>query len=238
MRRELHEIKQDLVKKEQKIESEKDKMIEELINKCDELMSEKAEREQKEKEEREKGEQEGEEKEPKEEDKKGLWKRSKITKKPKRYKEPILMEIKKNGEMDIIENVKPGNYRMRTPEGKQVIVHLDPKKMQMIPDGMGDDYRGFVHYEEELGCYPSDVVSDLTNATNIITNLQAQYRDLDLMGKLGTIININTLKWIIMGAIGLLMASILIYFYMPQINIWMGVTQPAVQTITQNVTGG
>lgn len=143
----------------------------------------------------------------------GLMKRKKDGKEGKRYKEPILMEIGEDGLVEIMEDVKPGMMELKTSKGKKVLAYLDPKRTVMIPDGEGGEYRAWIHYEKEMGCYPLDVVNDITQATNIITNLQGNYRDLDILGKLGKLGDINTIRKLAIGGIVILMVIILVVWY-------------------------
>lgn len=137
----------------------------------------------------------------KEDIKDGIFKKGKIFgREGKRYEDPILIMINEDGDSRIIEKVNAGvmKYKMEGSKKEEVLGYLDPKRKIRIPDGMGGEYDAWIKHEREFGCYPMDIINDTEQISILMTKLQHQYRELDLIDKIAGHINITLFRNIIL----------------------------------------
>lgn len=94
-------------------------------------------------------------------------------------KEPILFLMRSNGKMELIENVEDGIFYVDSPDrelSKRKAIILDPAKIYSWEYG-AMRWRTYVAFEDEMSCYPVDVVHDSRSFRRIIQAITLNYKD-------------------------------------------------------------
>jgi len=111
---------------------------------------------------------------------KRLWlKKKKVT--AKSIKQPVLLLMRDNSDLDIIQGVKSGMFEIVSSFNKaeNKCINLNPNKLLNLNYG-GESIKCWVAYESEAVTYPLDVNQDSRDQYQIIKRLAMNYKDLSL----------------------------------------------------------
>ena len=100
----------------------------------------------------------------------------------KELKEPILLLIRGNGEVDLFDNVDVGKLKIKRVDGQEGLLLLHPSKMLSIKLGKRD-YKGWIAYEYEALPYPLDVKKDNHILYNFINSIINNYKSFEAKAK-------------------------------------------------------
>lgn len=105
--------------------------------------------------------------------------------------EPILFLIKENGYTKTLENVKSGEFIIKTPKTEKSIL-LNPEKLTSIEMPNGRLYKGWIAYENCLTPYPEDPLYSSEMYRKAIQKVAINYRDVNE----ANVINAKTKMWL------------------------------------------
>lgn len=155
---------------------------------------------------------------------KGLLRTKKIV---RPHKEPVLLFITKDYNIEYYDGVKGEKFEYQTPDNKTISYDLQNKKLLTFQYG-NDTFKGYIQYEEEHEQYPR---TPLINARNIETSVDKILTDMSKWKieeqrlKLGKV-------WAWAAIIGII--AVAAYLIVPYFTTQTAGT--TVQTITENIT--
>lgn len=140
--------------------------------------------------------------------------------------DPVLAMISDDGEMEFQKKAHAGEIKYNMQSGKkEVLGYLDPKRKIRIhiPKWMKPgEYEGWIKHEREYGCYPTDVINDTEHISSLMTKLQHNYHELDIIDKIAGHINIKLFRNVILVAIIAVMVMAIVYIAWPNISDAIG----------------
>lgn len=114
--------------------------------------------------------------------------------KPKiKFREPLLLLIRRTGEIETLEGVKAGIFELKSvlDKTKNRSINLNPNKLLNLKYG-GNNLKCWIAYEDEANVYPLDVERDSRELHQILKMMSANYKMLDV----DALFNRKTIKWI------------------------------------------
>lgn len=131
-----------------------------------------------------------------------------ITKKKidKQIQEPVLMLIKTDRSVEILENVKPGYMTLKIGDNAVKII-LAESKICTFKHG-NDTIHGWIHFEQEALSYPLDKEHDSMELERLFRGVMLNYKAFEEKGTgwdMGKIIAIGIVIFIIFIGINMLM---------------------------------
>lgn len=107
--------------------------------------------------------------------KKGMF--SKEEENVEELQEFVLLLMKNNGHSDFVEGVQPGEFFMKSADGKQEkSVVLEPKKLTTF-NYNNQYFKGWVAHEDNMSAYPQDPLHNAEMYRKTTQKLAMNYRD-------------------------------------------------------------
>jgi len=147
----------------------------------------------------------------------------------KELNEPLLFLMKENGYMEILENVRAGEFIINSPSGEKCIM-LTPDKITTLKYG-NEYYKTWVAYENCATPYPENPLHTSEMFRKITQKLAMNWRDRDE----SKLLAIKGKFWLyILGGIGLL----IILAYSADPNFISNLISGGGDIVSNTVTGG
>lgn len=145
-----------------------------------------------------------------------------------RLKEPVLLLLREDGFIDVVENVKTGIFKINANTEKEKAIDLIPEKLQKLRYN-GEFYTAWMAYENEFIPYPTNVKHDSKSIYGLLKT--AVINKDKLSGGAGTLFGMNA-KSLFILMIGI---AIVLYFVFGT-NMLSGITGSVKNTVAPAVT--
>lgn len=155
-------------------------------------------------------------------------------------KDPILEIIRHDGQIEVIPDVKAGQYKIPHSDGNKRMINLKLNKLLYRKDKENKRLiRTWIIYEDEIDSYPQDPLADSEIIYSFIDKVKSSSKEYEL----GQIRGMNTTIWTIAKSIGLIIAIIMGIFIVanllaPSLIDKIFTKTPEIIQVVNNTTGG
>lgn len=161
------------------------------------------------------------------------------------FQEPVLILIRRNGDIELKEGITPGEYEIEHSDGRKIKIFLPEKKMLRFRYGKDNFFKCFIYYEDEISAYPQEPLIDAELVYIENDKLKNDIREFELKSKRENREFVESLFtgviWIIVAFIAINIISYLltkqtIFDMISNAGTAKEIAQATTETIQQNVT--